>query len=119
MSKQLNVDTFDREALFFHNAGAATTITGTSGTVRGGTSEWHTINAVITEVAGTSPTLDLRVDGSMDGSTWVQSVATFAQIDAAGKHSQRVFHPNYTHWRVVATTGGSNPVFTGWVFASA
>lgn len=64
----------------------------------------------ITTVSGTTPTLDLKLQTSMDGTTW-DDVGAFPQKTAAGTHT-RVFSPvgNFCRW--VWTIGGTaTPTF--------
>lgn len=64
--------------------------------------------------SGTSPTLDVVVQGSEDGTTW-ETVGTMAQATAAG-----VQRANITklakYYRAVATIGGGTPSFTFGVY---
>lgn len=74
-----------------------------------------TINALTVEVivsakSGTSPTLDLKIQGSLDNSTWVD-VVYFQQITAVGTY-RRKLHAPYRYFREVQTLGGTSPSFT-------
>ena len=66
-------------------------------------------------VAGTTPTLDVKIQDSADGENWHDIPdAAFTQITAAD--NQRIVVPNLgQHVRAVATVGGTDPEFTGTV----
>ncbi len=72
-------------------------------------------------VSGTSPTLDIKVQRRLDGTTWVdhypqaensETQATFAQITATKEVSKE--WPIWPHEkiRLVFTIGGTSPSFT-------
>src|SRR5919202_608111 len=66
-------------------------------------------------VSGTSPTLDMKLQDSADGSTWADTGVAFTQVTATGSRQQREFRtkqgrPNV---RVAATVGGTSPSFGG------
>lgn len=68
----------------------------------------------VTAVAGTTPTLDLKLQYSHDGGTsWADAEAadTFTQITAAKVVAKR-FDVKGPHYRVVWTIGGTTPSFT-------
>jgi hypothetical protein len=62
-------------------------------------------------VTGTSPTLDVKIQESDDGTTFTDiSGAAFAQMSATGNQTL-VFKTGKRYVRAVATLGGSSPVF--------
>lgn len=61
--------------------------------------------------ADATQTMTVAIDGSVDGTTWVQDVASFAAIgDALSK--QAISVPVYRHYRYASTIGGSTPDYT-------
>lgn len=64
----------------------------------------------VTGVSGTSPTSDVKVQDSDDGTTYHDLVA-FPRITAAGVF-HRTFETPRPYVRLVNTIGGTNPVFT-------
>lgn len=64
-------------------------------------------------VSGTTPTLDVKVQYSADGSTgWTDITgATFTQLTAAGRQAIRFVSPE-RYIRIVATIAGTSPSFT-------
>lgn len=64
----------------------------------------------VTAVSGTSPTLDVVVEDSPDGVTWV-TLATFPQKVAVGTDVVRVNRLG-RYLRAKATIGGTTPSFT-------
>jgi hypothetical protein len=71
-------------------------------------------------VSGTSPTLDFKLQDSVDGSSWADTGVAFTQIGvSSGKATnvpqQREFRVKAGRpWvRLVATTGGTSPSFAG------
>lgn len=69
-----------------------------------------TVEAIVTAVSGTSPTLALKIQGSDDASTWVD-IVYFPSITAVGTY-RRKLHANYRYFREVHTLGGTSPSFT-------
>lgn len=62
-------------------------------------------------VDGTDPTLDIKLQTSADGVDWFDLGSQFAQIDAAGKAILKV--TNFGRIiRAVSTVGGTDPEFT-------
>lgn len=72
--------------------------------------------AHVTAVGGTTPTLDVTVEQSANGSTGWATVpgSALAQITAAGNRIGFVA-PTQPYVRVVATIGGTTPTITGTV----
>jgi hypothetical protein len=92
------------------HASAARTATGT-GTVSEETGHRRTLALVlaITAATGTTPTLDVTVQTSRDGSTWY-TAGTFTQATATG--TQRKVFALDRYVRVIWTIGGTTPSFT-------
>jgi hypothetical protein len=66
-------------------------------------------------VSGTSPTLDVRLQDSADGTTWADLGVAFAQVTGTGAEQSREFRVREGRpWvRAVATVGGTSPSFGG------
>jgi len=67
------------------------------------------IRVHVPQATGTTPTLDLRIQESADGTTW-QTVVTFAQITAAGQY-RRKYVSNRKYVRTDYTVAGTTPNF--------
>ena len=67
----------------------------------------------VTAVSGTTPTLDISVEWSPDGTTWAASepADSFTQITAA-KNVVKSFTDKAKFYRVVWTIAGTTPSFT-------
>jgi len=67
----------------------------------------------VTAVSGTTPTLDLAVQWSVDGTNWApaETPDTFTQITAIGLKA-KTFAVKAPSYRVVWTIGGTTPSFT-------
>ena len=65
----------------------------------------------VTAVSGTTPTLDVVVQDSPDGSVWYDLV-TFARKTGVSKEVQRLASPFARRLRVSYTVGGTSPSFT-------
>ena len=66
--------------------------------------------AVSGTISGTSPTLDVKIQGSNDsGSNW-SDIVSFPQMTAAGKKYVRALTP-YKEIRAVIDVGGTSPSF--------
>lgn len=67
----------------------------------------------VTAASGTTPTLDLAVEWSHDGSTWApaETPDAFTQITATGS-KVKTFTVKAPHYRVVWVIGGTTPSFT-------
>ncbi len=89
---------------------AARTATG-NGSVVEETGERRTLSLslVVTAASGTSPTLDVTVQTSADGSTWY-SAGSFAQLTATGSERKTFALDRYVRLRWVI--GGTTPSFT-------
>lgn len=80
-----------------HDSGASSS--------NGGVAHLH-----VTSVSGTSPTLDVKVQESSDGSTWAD-LATFGQQTSAGSERVEVSGTVERHLRAMWTVGGTSPEF--------
>jgi hypothetical protein len=71
--------------------------------------------AVAGTVSGTSPTLDVKLQDSADGSSWADTGIAFAQVTATGSRQQRELKTKQgrPYVRVAATVGGTSPSFGG------
>jgi hypothetical protein len=65
----------------------------------------------VTAASGTSPTLDVVVEDTLDGTNW-NTVGTFAQRTAAGRQVIDITSPFSGRLRVRWTIGGTSPSFT-------
>jgi hypothetical protein len=65
----------------------------------------------VSAASGTSPTLDVRLETSIDGGTTWRTVDSFVQIAAVGTRNA-VFGPLGDTCRWAWTIGGSTPSFT-------
>jgi len=93
-------------------ASAARTATVT-GTAVGGLSAARSLvlQLNVTAASGTSPTLDVVVQDTVDGTNW-NTIATFVQATAVTREVIRVTSAFTDQLRVVGTIGGTNPSFT-------
>ncbi len=93
-------------------ASAARTASGDTG-ILDGYAGADTIRAtlVVTAASGTSPTLNVVIEDTLDGATW-SPVGTFAQRTAAGQETINVTIPFARRLRVRWTIAGTAPSFT-------
>lgn len=63
----------------------------------------------VTRASGTTPTLDVTLEHSPDGSTW-STLGTFAQKTAVSSE-QKVFGPCHRYVRVKHAITGTGPLF--------
>lgn len=87
-------------------------------TATGTTSEFDAENATeiaatlnVSAASGTTPTLDVIIQDSADGSVWT-TLQTFAQKTAAGTEVVRITNPFHNRIRASYTVGGTTPSFT-------
>lgn len=93
-------------------ASAARTASGNSGALGGYGQETKMRAAIsVTAASGTSPTLDVVVEDTLDGTNWF-TVGTFTQKTAAGTQVVNVESPFSDTLRVRWTVGGTSPSFT-------
>lgn len=91
-------------------ASAARTATGTGSAFNVEDAESFEATLTITAASGTTPTLDLTLETTVDGTHWY-SVAAFAQKTGAGSDA-RAFGPLGDQARWKWTIGGTTPSFT-------
>lgn len=99
-------------------ASAALTVTTTTAAVIPGTvatigTYAHAFNVIVTAVSGTTPTLDVGVEESIDnGVNWVR-IYDFERITATGAYTSPQIRAQYgTRYRYVQTVTGTTPSFT-------
>lgn len=95
-------------------ASAARTTTGNSGALTGyGPAATLRAQLRVTAASGTTPTLNVVVEDSVDGGATWNTIATFAQKTAAGPQEvQNVTAPFGDQLRVSWTIAGTTPSFT-------
>jgi len=73
----------------------------------------HSFNIVVTAATGTTPTMDVVVQESIDnGTNWID-VYHFERITAVGFYTSPLIRAQYgTRYRYVQTIGGTTPSFT-------
>lgn len=93
-------------------ASAARTASGDSG-IWDGFGRASTLRAQlhVTAASGTSPTLDVVLEDSVDGSNW-NTIGTFSQKTAASREIVNVTSPFGDRIRARWTIGGTTPSFT-------
>jgi hypothetical protein len=96
---------------------AARTASGDSGPLGGfGDESTLRVQLDVTAATGTSPTLDVVVEDTLDGTNW-NVVGTFAQKVAVGREVLNVTAPFTDRLRVRWTIGGVDASFTFSVLA--
>ena len=65
----------------------------------------------VTAASGSTPTLNVVVQDTVDGTNW-NTIVTFTQAIAAGLQVQRLATPFTDQLRVLWTIGGTTPSFT-------
>ncbi len=65
----------------------------------------------VTAASGTTPTLDVVVEDSLDGANW-NTVGTFTQLTTTGRQVINVTTPFADQIRVRWTIAGTTPSFT-------
>ncbi len=90
---------------------ARTTSSSTSGLPGYFSAESLRIQLNITAASGVTPTLDVVVEDTLDGTNW-NVIGTFAQKTAAGREVINVTTPFADEIRVRWTMGGTTPSFT-------
>lgn len=93
-------------------ASAARTTSSNSGTLSG-FGDWSKFRAqlAVTAASGTTPTLDVVVEDTLDGTNW-NTIATFTQKTAAGVQAVDVTGLFTDQLRVRWTVAGTTPSFT-------
>jgi hypothetical protein len=90
----------------------ARTASGDTGVLDGwGVPDVARVQLDVTAASGTSPTLDVVVEDTLDGVNW-NVVGTFAQKTAAGREVINLSTPFADRLRVRWTVGGTSPSFT-------
>ncbi len=92
---------------------AARTTSGTAG-VRPGAASADSIRAQlnVTAISGTSPTLNVVIEDSLDGGVTWNTIGTFAQRTAVGREVINITIPFSETVRVGWTIGGTTPSAT-------
>ena len=91
-------------------ASATRTATANGSAVELGDCAQARLDLKVTSASGTTPTLDVKVQTSPDGTTWTD-VGTFTQVTAVSTQ-HKVFSGLDRFVRGVATIGGTTPLFT-------
>jgi hypothetical protein len=65
----------------------------------------------VTAASGTTPTLDVVIEDTLDGANW-NTIGTFTQLTAAGRQVINITTPFSDTIRVRWTVGGTTPSFT-------
>jgi hypothetical protein len=91
---------------------AARTTTGNSGVIDGyGPATALRVQLNVTAASGTSPTLNVVVEDSLDGTNF-NTIGTFAQKTAVSREVINITTPFADRLRVAWTIGGTTPSFT-------
>lgn len=94
-------------------ASAARTATGSTGSLSGyGVTKTLRAQLDVTAASGTSPTLNVIIEDSLDGGTTWNTVGTFTQRTAAGREVINITTPFSPLLRVSWTITGTTPSFT-------
>lgn len=95
-------------------ASAARTTTGNSGALACEKGLNLNLLVEVTASAGTTPTLDLTIEWSMDGTNFgaLQAAESFSQITAATVRRFQQFPVKAPFFRLVWTIAGTTPSFT-------
>lgn len=94
-------------------ASAARTVDGDSGPLNGyGIASTLRAQLNVTAASGTSPTLNVVIEDSVDGGATWNVIGTFAQRVAAGREVVNITSPFTGMLRVRWTVGGTTPSFT-------
>lgn len=91
---------------------AARTASGDSGPIKGwGSSSKIRVQLDVTAATGTSPTLDVLMEDTLDGTNW-NTVGTLTQRTAPGREVINITAPFSETLRVRWAMGGTSPSFT-------
>jgi hypothetical protein len=66
----------------------------------------------VTAQSGTTPTMDLRIDWSLDGTNWYNVADSFTQIGAVTGSFFKQVQVKAPYYRLVWTLGGTSPNYT-------
>jgi len=101
-------------------AAGSLTATANGSAVNMGPFQDMTFQAVVPSAAGTSPTLDITIQHSANGTSGWTTFYTFDQITAAGVYYGQVSNDgDKPYVRAVSTVGGTSPVFGNVTIAPA
>jgi hypothetical protein len=93
-------------------ASAARTTSGDTGAITGySDSSTLRVQLEVTAAAGTTPTLDVVIEDTLDGTSW-NVIGAFAQRTGPGREVVNVTTPFTNRIRVRWTLGGTTPSFT-------
>ena len=109
---------FDVEALLTTTEDQAIGATADGSSIRVGRGAEFEISVAASAVSGTSPTLDVVIEGSATDAFGGEEVviATFNQVTAAGDYEQQLIKSEYEYIRAAYTIGGSStPIVTATV----
>lgn len=101
----------DRYATTTPVASAARTASGSTALTGLGPAESLRVQLNVTAASGTSPTLNVVVEDTLDGTNY-NTIGTFAQRVAAGREVINITTPFADLGRVSWTIGGTTPSFT-------
>lgn len=105
--------------LDFKGSGAVTaTGTGATQTANSGDAEAMRVQLNVTAASGTTPTLDVVIEDTLDGTTW-NTIGTFSQKTAVSREVINITTPFADRVRARWTVAGTTPSFTfaidGWL----
>lgn len=106
---------YDKDLILNDGSTAVTADGQGTGILVGPTVNDLTIEVICTAKSGTTPTMDLTIQGSMDNSTYYDLVK-FAQYNAVGTYRRKVPPNPYLYLRCSYDVGGTTPSFTQKVF---
>jgi hypothetical protein len=90
----------------------ARTTSGTSGNIQAAGGESLRCQLNVTSVSGTSPTLSVTVEDSIDNGATFNTIGTFAQKTAAAREVISITQPFSENLRVSWSIAGTSPSFT-------
>lgn len=100
-------------------ASAARTTSGNSGVITGyGPPKTLRVQLDVTAASGTTPTLDVLVEDTLDGTTF-NTIGTFTQKTAVSREVINISIPFTDQIRIKWTIGGTTPSFTYAVIVDA
>lgn len=92
---------------------AARTTNGVSGNLAGyGATKTLRAQLNVAAATGTSPTLNVLIEDSLDGGTTWNTIGTFAQKTSTGREVINITNPFSPLLRISWTIGGTTPSFT-------
>ena len=102
---------FDKDLIINDGTVAVTADGQSTGLLIGPTVNDLTVEVICTAKSGTTPTMDLTIEGSYDNSTWYPLVK-FAQYNAVGTYRRKIPPNDYLYIRANYDVGGTTPSFT-------